>query len=420
MNRIILIGNGFDLAHGLQTSYANFIEGYFDSIRLELGRCTSNILDDGLYKITLKNNGMFGSLDMLAITPETPDSEIWRQYLAQNQQTHYVTIEKGILMRNITQSIVNKQWVDIENEYYSLLRNIDSILGCDVKELNKAMSCLREKLSSYLREIQDKCIEGGIYKESIESIIYSPINYRDISEDGKIRFNQFLSRKWNNANKEGISSVLKAIGLNNAEQIHLAVEYRGSQFKNEFDLLQDVKDNERSTNVPYYYLAPDNIMLLNFNYTNTAKMYHRGGSHISINHIHGELDNPNNPIIFGYGDELDEGYRILQNKNDNRYTENFKSIRYLETDNYKKLLSFINSGIYQVYILGHSCGNSDRTLLNTLFEHPNCVSIKPYYYQRTDGSDNYMEIVQNISRDFNDMTKMRDRVVNKTYCEIIK
>lgn len=122
MNRIILIGNGFDLAHGLQTSYANFIEGYFDSIRLELGRCTSNILDDGLYKITLKNNGMFGSLDMLAITPETPDSEIWRQYLAQNQQTNYVTIEKGILMRNITQSIVNKQWVDIENEYYSLLK----------------------------------------------------------------------------------------------------------------------------------------------------------------------------------------------------------------------------------------------------------------------------------------------------------
>ena len=25
MNRIILIGNGFDLAHGLRTSYADFI-----------------------------------------------------------------------------------------------------------------------------------------------------------------------------------------------------------------------------------------------------------------------------------------------------------------------------------------------------------------------------------------------------------
>lgn len=420
MNRIILIGNGFDLAHGLHTSYSDFIRNYLDLVRLGLTKCASNMFDDGLYKITLKNNGIFGSLDMLVTTPETPESDDWRQYLVTRDQTHYVTINKCRLMDHILYNMSNKNWVDIENAYYLLLKNSESCFDNNVSDLNKNMSCLREKLSGYLHTIQDKYIKREIYKRSIESIIYAPINYRDISEDGKVRFNQFLSRKWNSANKEGISSVLKAIGLNNAEQIHLAVEYRGSQFKNEFSLLQDVKDNERSTNVPYYYLAPDNIMLLNFNYTNTAKMYHRGGAHISINHIHGELDNPNNPIIFGYGDELDEGYRILQNKNDNRYTENFKSIRYLETDNYKKLLSFINSDIYQVYILGHSCGNSDRTLLNTLFEHPNCVSIKPYYYQRTDGSDNYMEIVQNISRDFNDMTKMRDRVVNKTYCEIIK
>jgi hypothetical protein len=67
--------------------------------------------------------------------------------------------------------------------------------------------------------------------------------------------------------------------------------------------------------------------------------------------------------------------------------------------------------------MGHSCGNSDRTLLNTLFEHDNCVSIKPFYYQKEDGSDNYIEIVQNIYRNFTDMKLMRERVVNKTYCE---
>jgi L-lysine 2,3-aminomutase len=70
--------------------------------------------------------------------------------------------------------------------------------------------------------------------------------------------------------------------------------------------------------------------------------------------------------------------------------------------------------------MGHSCGNSDRTLLNTLFEHKNCVSIKPYYYEWTDEegghSDNYIEIIQNISRNFNSMQLMRDRIVNKLYC----
>ena len=67
--------------------------------------------------------------------------------------------------------------------------------------------------------------------------------------------------------------------------------------------------------------------------------------------------------------------------------------------------------------MGHSCGNSDRTLLNTLFEHKNCVSIKPFYYIREDGTDNYMELIQNISRNFTNMKMMRDRVVNKTFCE---
>ena len=36
MNRIILIGNGFDLAHGLKTSYNDFIKWYLKRALLEL------------------------------------------------------------------------------------------------------------------------------------------------------------------------------------------------------------------------------------------------------------------------------------------------------------------------------------------------------------------------------------------------
>ena len=159
---------------------------------------------------------------------------------------------------------------------------------------------------------------------------------------------------------------------------------------------------------------------MNFNYTKTADLYPPANSDIPVNHIHGELDNEQNPVIFGYGDELDEDYKTISNLNDNSYLTNIKSIRYLETDNYRQLLQFIDTGPYQIYIMGHSCGNSDRTLLNTLFEHKNCVSIKPYYYEWTDEegghSDNYIEIIQNISRNFNSMQLMRDRIVNKLYC----
>ena len=83
-------------------------------------------------------------------------------------------------------------------------------------------------------------------------------------------------------------------------------------------------------------------------------------------------------MIFGYGDEFEDRYKRLQNVGDNECLTNIKTIRYQESDNYRQVLSFIESAAYQVCIMGHSCGNSDRTLLNTIFEHRNCISIKPY------------------------------------------
>lgn len=162
-------------------------------------------------------------------------------------------------------------------------------------------------------------------------------------------------------------------------------------------------------------MLPDWVLFVNFNYTNTATSYLRKSVSSQI-HIHGDLTNPES-MIFGYGDEMDTNYLRLQNLNNNECLQNIKSIKYLESDNYRNVLSFIDSAPYQIYIMGHSCGNSDRTLLNTLFEHKNCISIKPYYYKKEDGTDNYLELVMNISRNFTDMKLMRDRVVNKTYCE---
>lgn len=138
--------------------------------------------------------------------------------------------------------------------------------------------------------------------------------------------------------------------------------------------------------------------------------------YFEIINIHGELDNEDNPIIFGYGDELDEDYQKIEKTQDNDFLENIKSIKYHQTCNYRDLLKFIESGIYQVFVMGHSCGNSDRTLLNTLFEHNNCASIKVFYWQPEEGKDDYSNLIRNISRNFNDKPKMRDIVVNRKNC----
>ena len=109
-------------------------------------------------------------------------------------------------------------------------------------------------------------------------------------------------------------------------------------------------------------------------------------------------------------------YKRIEKLQDNDFLENIKSVRYHETGNYRQVLDFIESDVYQVVIMGHSCGNSDRTLLNTLFEHPNCISVKVFYRQFENGMDNYSDLIRNLSRNFNDKAAMRDKVVNKEYC----
>ena len=159
-------------------------------------------------------------------------------------------------------------------------------------------------------------------------------------------------------------------------------------------------------------------IFLNFNYTSTVKKYidnldYRVFKEIQI---HGEVENINNLINFGFGDEMDDNYKQIENLNNNEFLKYFKSFQYLQNNNYKKLLDFIETSKFQVYLMGHSCGLSDRTLLNTIFEHNNCRSIKVFYHLKEDGTDNYTDIIHNISRHFNKKKLMREKIVNKELC----
>ena len=54
MNRIIIIGNGFDLAHQLATRYEDFINWYWEDRGSYLVGSFGNHIDDGLCSFKLK------------------------------------------------------------------------------------------------------------------------------------------------------------------------------------------------------------------------------------------------------------------------------------------------------------------------------------------------------------------------------
>ena len=313
---------------------------------------------------------------------------------------------KSPLFNEICHQVETKNWVDIEDVFYFFLKSSDN-----PKQINDDLEFLKNKLIDYLKSMQEATVNPIIQKQ-----ILAPISKEEIAIESKSQWDEMMKERLNYDDikwKYLIDGYYTDYGsLRSAES---SIEH----FKNEFakDIRSGTFDNVMENICPAFRL-PDNIMLLNFNYTNTADMYLPKADKFTINHIHGNLSNPES-VIFGYGDERDDEYDVLMKKNDNEYLQHIKSFRYLEASNYRNMLSFIESAPYQVCIMGHSCGLSDRTLLATLFEHPNCVSIKPYYHRKEDGSDNYRELVQNIARNFTSPSLMRDRVVRKDRCEAL-
>ena len=363
MNRVVLIGNGFDLAHGLKTSYTHFINWYLCRLDAELRKTYYSVYQDGLCRFETGNR-YYRMADYMASCPKYRVELDFREWLKENTN---VTASYSPLFENIIGEYYSKNWVDIEYEYYKLLLKSVREGYPTAKAINGQLNSLQMLLAEYLSSLTEIAVEPIA---GIREYICEPVDRENLASSSKdiVREDQYKMRT-----KYGVNS----------------------------ECLFDKGG------------TPENIMLLNFNYTSLTDLYVHSKVSQSI-HVHGSLENPEQ-MIFGYGDDLDEDHKLLVKPQDNELLRNDKSVRYLEADNYRRILRFIDSDAYQVYIMGHSCGNSDRTLLNTLFEHKNCVSIKPFYYEH-DGKDNYLDIVQNISRNFTNAQLMRDRVVNKTQC----
>lgn len=421
MNRIILTGNGFDLAHGLETSYKHFIDNFW-AIKAKVCAGEQRFHDEeGDVEFISETKKLIDFYTLQELSNCKDFTELQTFVNKNNTSINF----KNTFLEEITTKCELNSWVDVEKEYYSALLKCKNdhykqfSINEDIDDLNKNFERIKNLLKVYLNGISQKYIDATLLKRDILENISTQPRYRELSQSYK---NILLKDLLDTANprfeyekKDETYELIKYY----FEHVH--------KIENESDITR--KDLEvilnDTTKAPSIIqdLSLKNILFLNFNYTDTHTIYINkiksinsyeiGVKDISI---HGTLEDAENPMIFGFGDEIDDNYSKIENLDDNRYLENIKSTKYHETDNYKRLLEYIDNDYFQVFIFGHSCGLSDRTLLSTLFNHKNCISIKPYYHKRYDGTDNYSDIVKNISRHFKDKSSLRDKVVNKTYC----
>jgi len=293
MNNLVIIGNGFDLAHNMKTSYNHFI--------------------DHLIKTQFKSKQLN---NLFKETFDFNSSNDFATYYKTHVRMKNDYFHNGFL-GNIMIKYMSNNWCDIENKYFELLNPItdNSDFKGKPKKLNTEFEIIKNYLVDYLKtqEKQAKFIES----------------YRKM-----------------------------------------------------FEL---VDSNETA--------------ILNFNYTNTLQsLYSHEIKGSKVIHIHGELSNPKNPIIFGYAAN-DEESRELIDRGDNEYMRNIKKHLYKRTEN-EKLLTYYLKGTkdINVTILGHSCGLSDKLILNQILNEENVKSINIFYYEEY---EQYFQAQVNIDRIMN-------------------
>lgn len=384
MNRLILIGNGFDLAHGMKTGYTDFIFWYLKKVIESFYSNKYRKFDDGLMVVKsryLEDNPNVGyptnSLkfeniedidECLVMLNKIPSHIVDKMYedlkdeVKIDRINEYKYFLDSLNINTETSDFLSQilnvhkayNWVDIEQEYYNTLIEIlkkqeNEILysrsqcESDIKKLHREFDLIIQLLNQYLKGLPSPPIIGKISQQLCEVT-------------GKITL-----------------------------------------------------DNNATT------IFPESIHFLNFNYTNWLFKYtddfpSQFKNKAYINNIHGEVNNLKNPIIFGFGDETDQNYSKLENTNMNIMLKYAKSFGYFKTSNYQRLTKFIDSKEFEIYVMGHSCGLSDRTMLKMIFEHSNCKSIKIFYYQKGDWN-NYFELTQEISRHFSNKDSMRRKIV---------
>lgn len=347
----IIIGNGFDRAHGAPTSFRHF--------------------GDWLLKeyIVLFNDVVFG----------TESTDLFSEVLVEMMET---------------------------NDEYSIQKRVDGSLSefCVAVFRGDLIQALK-----IIRENTDLC--ESLFKDDFISDLYSNIeaNWFNI-ENLYFRYLCEYSKEESPLRKQKIEK----LNSNLAElRSRLRVYLKTIEFK---------KDPGIDAFFQRVSILHNEIIVVDFNYTKTIDLYSTTLKGLGTNNenfvesinIHGTLKDENE--IFGYGNDLNEEYQRLKKIEDNYLLTNFKTVNYVMDSNYEKLVKYLRKiQGFEVYVLGHSLGLTDRTLLKEILDHKQCSKIHIHTRKDFDAKERYADfknLVISLTRIMDVENVVRSKITN--------
>lgn len=330
MNRLILIGNGFDIAHGLPTRYSSFIIHY-------LKKAIMNALDSGKGRSTdghliveivdRKDNSYFiNSLNSISTVKELnehPNFSIkgLKKQRLTNKICINLTAESKFLERLLLKfHSTDPNWVDIETEYFL-----------------------------FVKETLEGKFTDKSQKESIIYAVHATL--------------EFLSKEL-----RGYLILKSEVQIKNAEFLE--------KMKRLVFPVKYYNDNEVSQSFGA-------TLILNFNYTRTIEQHVTDDfclrHNISIQNIHGSIYNESH-MIFGYG-PINSEEKLIHNADILDLSKRLKGRQYNRYYGhmYQDFIAFTRQS-YEVVVLGHSLGSSDGTMLESIFNSKTFMRVHVLHY----------------------------------------
>lgn len=354
--KILVLGNGFDLAHNLPTTYKDFL--HFTRVVLGLlkGKC-QDVNWEGinlkLKDVILENTG------------------IKRNNLYDQKKDWLDLIENNFWLTHFQNCYINDGWIDFESEISKVIQQIEDAM---INGLNARFS------------IGPNLETDAIEVKYIEEIILKLENTRSYNPD--------------KLTDDACDKLLKDLNkLIRALELYL-VDYVGNM---QIDVVsQDIKG-----------INPTNV--LSFNYTDTYNKVYLPINNVQYDFIHGKARSTStletNNMVLGVDEYLpddrkDKDVKFVAYKK--YYQRIFKEtgclykdwVETMEGPDYKESSGYcpVISDLHQVHIFGHSLDVTDKDVLRDLILNK-WVFTTVYYFDKTDLARKIANLVKVIGQD---------------------
>jgi len=348
-NIVLIIGNGFDKAQGLETTYREFTNYLFSIINQEI--------DTILFKSYFNYSFISDSAkDYILSNPQNR-----KEVKTQNKSDYIQLIDQMEGMNTFPRKELIENWFKTKN-ISNFLKNrfLEDLLKTSHENW---FDIERFYFNQLVKVIPDKIKQEYLGDDKIKMRdVYSEVRRLQLEfEEVKKLLREYLGLQLSNHK-----------GTNRMQEF----------FMETIPSLISTKPSEVS------YGKNSQLYIVDFNYTKTILPYIKDltdkySNLILTKHwtIHGDLDSKR--IIFGYGDDSNEAYHKMKNIEpeslSNEFLTNIKTYQYMDNSDYAEAIGLFNHSSqskYDVWVLGHSLGKTDKTLLKEIFNSSICHKIR--------------------------------------------